>query len=102
MGMDMLMLCLCILEGKLRCRLKGHKDSIYSVSFMPDGQSLVSGSLDKTLKLWDLTSVIKVLDTMDEEISNASMCVATFTGHKVCVFLLTSGLCSFRVLLDGR
>lgn len=88
--------------GKLRCRLKGHKDSIYSVSFMPDGQSLVSGSLDKTLKLWDLTSVIKVLDTMDEEISNASMCVATFTGHKVCVFLLTSGLCSFRVLLDGR
>jgi len=72
--------------GKLRCRLKGHKDSIYSVSFMPDGQSLVSGSLDKTLKLWGLSSVIKLLDTMDDEISNASMCAVTFTGHKVCAF----------------
>lgn len=68
--------------GKLRCRLKGHKDSIYSVCFMPDGQTLVSGSLDKTLKLWDLSCIIKTLDTMDDEISNSSMCVATFTGHK--------------------
>lgn len=72
--------------GKLRCRLKGHKDSIYSVCFMPDGQYLVSGSLDKTLKLWDLSSVIKVLDSMDDEITNSSMCTATFTGHKVRVF----------------
>ena len=69
--------------GKLRCRLKGHKDSIYSVSFMPDGQSLVSGSLDKTLKLWDLSLVIKALDSLDDEISNSSMCTATFIGHKV-------------------
>lgn len=72
--------------GKLRCRLKGHKDSICSVSFMPDGQSLVSGSLDKTLRLWGLTSVIKVLDTMDDEVSNASLNAVTFTGHKVCAF----------------
>lgn len=68
--------------GKLRCRLKGHKDSIYSVAFMPDGQTLVSGSLDKTLKLWDLSSIIKALDSLDDEISNSSMCIATFTGHK--------------------
>ena len=69
--------------GKLRCRLKGHRDSIYSVSFTPDGQSLVSGSLDKTLKLWDLTSIIKALDSLDDEISNSTLCKATFTGHKV-------------------
>ena len=68
--------------GKLRCRLKGHKDSIYSVAFMPDGQTLVSGSLDKTLKLWDLTCITQSLDSMDDEISNPSMCISTFTGHK--------------------
>lgn len=68
--------------GKLRCRLKGHKDSIYSVSFMPDGHTLVSGSLDKTLKLWDLSSMIKALESLDDEISNSTMCIATFTGHK--------------------
>jgi glucose repression regulatory protein TUP1 len=35
-------------------RLRGHKDSVYSVAFSPDGNSLVSGSLDKSLKVWDL------------------------------------------------
>jgi WD40 repeat protein len=29
-------------------RSKGHKDSVYSVAFTPDGKGLVSGSLDKT------------------------------------------------------
>ncbi|WFC98884.1 general transcription repressor [Malassezia yamatoensis] len=68
--------------GKLRCRLKGHKDSIYSVAFMPDGKTLVSGSLDKTLKLWNLSCIIESLDSMDDEISNPSMCTSTLTGHK--------------------
>lgn len=36
-------------------RFEGHKDSVYSVSFSPDGKSLVSGSLDKTVKVWDLS-----------------------------------------------
>jgi WD40 repeat protein len=31
-----------------------HEDSIYSIVFTPDGKCLVSGSLDKTLKYWDI------------------------------------------------
>ncbi|AFY32143.1 hypothetical protein [Calothrix sp. PCC 7507] len=33
-------------------RLEGHRDSVWSVTFSPDGQLLASGSLDKDVKLW--------------------------------------------------
>ena len=33
--------------------LKGHSSSVFSVSFSPDGKRIVSGSRDKTLKVWD-------------------------------------------------
>jgi WD40 repeat protein/serine/threonine protein kinase len=34
--------------------LAGHLDTVWAVSVIPDGQGLVSGSFDKTLKLWSL------------------------------------------------
>ena len=33
-------------------RLVGHEGSVLSVAFSPDGQTIVSGSLDRTLRLW--------------------------------------------------
>lgn len=39
-----------VATGQLVERLRGHRDSVYSVAFTPDGKGLVSGSLDKTLK----------------------------------------------------
>ena len=30
-----------------------HSDVIYSVAFSPDGKTIVSGSRDKTIKVWD-------------------------------------------------
>ena len=32
----------------------GHTDSIYSVTFSPDGNTLASGSTDDTVRLWDV------------------------------------------------
>jgi WD40 repeat protein len=37
---------------KERNRLEGHNNSVSSVSFSPDGQTLASASLDHTIKLW--------------------------------------------------
>ena len=36
--------------------LKGHSDSVTSVTVTPDGRRAVSASWDKTLKVWELES----------------------------------------------
>lgn len=36
--------------------LKGHTARVMSVSFSPDGQRIVSGNLDNTIKVWDAES----------------------------------------------
>jgi len=61
--------------GKLIEKFDGHKDSVYSVSFSPDAKLLASGSLDKTLKLWDLSSAGLGNPT-------GTKCRHTFQGHK--------------------
>jgi hypothetical protein len=38
---------------ELRC-FKGHTASVYSVAFSPDGKRALSGSLDKTMRLWEV------------------------------------------------
>ena len=43
--------------------LKGHESEVWSVGFSPDGKQLVSGSGDKMIKIWDVTTG-KVLNTL--------------------------------------
>jgi len=92
-------------------RLRGHEDSVYSVAFTPDGDGIVSGSLDKTLKYWDVDKLLanapkrdprtgllpvdrpgssSVVRIEDDEASAA--CTMNFLGHKVrsCRFPMSS------------
>jgi RNA polymerase sigma factor (sigma-70 family) len=42
---------------KLRGKFTGHSAAIHSLAFTPDGKSLVSGSMDTTALVWDITGL---------------------------------------------
>ncbi len=41
----------------VRMVLEGHEDMVTTLALSPDGRQLLSGSLDKTVRVWDLGSV---------------------------------------------
>ncbi|KAA8651455.1 WD40 repeat domain-containing protein [Aspergillus tanneri] len=53
--------------------LKGHTSSVGSAAFSPNGQTMVSGSGDKTIKLWDAKTRLE-RQTLDERKDN---CIPT-------------------------
>jgi len=59
------------ITGSQTATFSGHTDEVKSVTFSSDGKSLVSGSSDKTVKLWDVQT---------------GGVVATFIGHTSSVF----------------
>jgi WD40 repeat protein len=65
--------------GKQLCTLIGHRDGVASVAVSPDGRRAVSGSDDRTLKVWDL---------------GAGVVLATFSGD--------SGVSCCAIAPDGR
>jgi WD40 repeat protein len=43
-----------------RHRLRGHTGDVMSLAFSPDSRRLVSGSKDRTVKVWDMARWDKV------------------------------------------
>jgi len=52
--------------------LTGHNGSIYAVAITPDGKQVVSASLDKTLKIWDLATAKKIITLYGDSRFNCS------------------------------
>jgi WD40 repeat protein len=53
------------LIGNLLQTLKGHSFVVSSVAYSPDGQTLASGSWDRTIKLWDVNTG-NLLQTLED------------------------------------
>ena len=49
-------LLLDVQSGSVITKLEGHTDQITSLKWLPNGQMLVSGSSDRTAKLWDVST----------------------------------------------
>jgi len=54
--------------------LKGHTHPVYSLAISPDGSRLVSGSVDKTVKLWDVATgtVLSTLKGHSENVTKVA------------------------------
>jgi WD40 repeat protein len=81
-------------KGLWKCEhmLTGHSDIVRSVAISPDGQILASGSLDRTIKLWNLATG-ELLNT-----------IAGHTGGVTCVTFSPDGqtLASSSAHPDGK
>ncbi len=53
------------LSGHILQTFSGHTDRIKSVAFSPDGESVLTGSWDKTARLWEVKNTHKEFQTSD-------------------------------------
>ena len=57
-------ICVAFFRGKTTRRFVGHTKDVMSVAFSADNRQIVSGSRDKTIKLWNTLGVCKYTITV--------------------------------------
>lgn len=61
----------------------GHRDAVYSIAFSPNSKQIISGSLDKTVKLWELDSLEH---SKVDQAPDGGRCAQTFEGHRASLY----------------
>src|SRR5512147_3139319 len=61
--------------GELLRSLEDHSDSVYSVAISADGRTIVSGSDDNTIKVWNLATgeLLRTLNGHSNSVSNVAI-----------------------------
>ena len=89
------------ITGTQTAILSGHTDYVGSIAFFPDGTSLVSGSGDKTIKLWDVQTggVVKTFHghtSFVHSVSISSDCTLVASGsadRTICLWNIQTEEC---------
>ena len=50
--------------------LKGHGSYVNSIAYSPDGKKIVSGSSDKTVRVWDAESGMEIIPSLEGHTSS--------------------------------
>jgi WD40 repeat protein len=102
-------LFLSAITGSQVAVLSGHTDEVTSLAFFPDGTSLVSGSIDKTVKLWDVQTggVVKTFHGHPGLVSSVSIsanCTTIASGGYYVVHLwdIQTGECNCVIKQQGE
>jgi len=90
--------------------LSGHKNWVRSITYSPDGVSLVSGSSDKTIKLWDVQTggVVKTFYGHTDVIYSVSIsadCTRIVSGssdHTIHLWDIQTGECHYVIVQEGN